>query len=417
MRSIATNVDDTPHYLEQMVNAQKGNPGFAMNSYFYRSHVAYRRELERLIFRSWIYAAHISEIPETGDYMLFEVGEDSIIISRDQKGEVHALHNICRHRGSRVCEDKSGKRKTFVCPYHGWSYNLDGSLRPPRAMEGLENFDRHSFGLKPVVVEICMGMIFINFDTAAEPFSPVLDKISQPLGAYRLKNAKVAHQQTYRVSANWKLCLENYLECYHCANAHREYARIHTLKEPAGKVVEQRQAMLARAESATGVAGIGLDYSKSYSEELQFGSPVWSYRYALYDGYLTGSKDGQPVAPLMGDMRGYDGGAGDFQLGPLTFMLNYPDHCVLYRFIPRGLSETDMTLTWFVNGDAEEGVDYNLDKLIWLWHHTTREDEYIIMRNSAGVNSSFFEPGPYNPDFEYVCVEFVQWYLDNMGAN
>ena len=119
----------------------------------------------------------------------------------------------------------------------------------------------------------------------------------------------------------------------------------------------------------------------------------------------------------MGKFTGYDGGAGDFQLGPLAFMLNYPDHCVLYRFTPRSITDSDMELVWFVRGDAEEGKDYDKDELIWLWHHTTQEDEYIIMRNSAGVNSRFFEPGPYNPGFEYSSLDFVNWYLDILAQS
>ena len=98
-------------------------------------------------------------------------------------------------------------------------------------------------------------------------------------------------------------------------------------------------------------------------------------------------------------------------MGPLTFMLNYPDHCVLYRFIPRSLTATDMELVWYVKGNAQEGVDYDVDKVTWLWHHTSLEDEYIITRNSEGVNSRFFEPGPYHPEFEDSVLQFIDWYL------
>ena len=140
-------------------------------------------------------------------------------------------------------------------------------------------------------------------------------------------------------------------------------------------------------------------------------------RYGLFEGYVTGSQDGKPVAPLMGNFKDYDGGAGDFQMGPVTFMLNYPDHCVLYRFIPRSLTKTDMELVWFVREDAQEGVDYDVDKVTWLWHHTTLEDEYIITRNAAGVNSRFFEPGPYHPEFEFTLQQFVHWYLHSLEAS
>lgn len=113
----------------------------------------------------------------------------------------------------------------------------------------------------------------------------------------------------------------------------------------------------------------------------------------------------------MGNFKGFDGGTADIQLGPLTFMLNYPDHCVLYRFTPSGITTTDMEVVWFVKGDAEEGKYYSKEDVIWLWHKTIMEDEYIILRNNAGVNSHFFEPGPYHPEFEFFGIEFIEWYL------
>ena len=397
-----------------MIAMQQEKPGFAVDRYFYRSHVAFEQELERLIFRSWIYGGHVSEIPENGDYRLFNLGEDSIIICRDHSGEVRALHNICRHRGARVCEAQSGNRKTFVCPYHGWVFNTDGSLKAARDMDQLEGFDLADYSLKPVRLNVFMGLIFVNCNPDAEDFLPVLEHIRAPLGAYDLANAKVAHKQTYTVDANWKLCLENYLECYHCASSHREYARSHTLRDKEENVSHLNEAMHARAEKVTGVKGIIDEYYTLYLNAEIFGGCVSHQRYALYDGYQTGSKDGKPVAPLMGNMQGYDGGAGDYQMGPVSFMLNYPDHCVLYRFVPRGITQTDMELVWFVKGDAEEGVDYDVDKVKWLWDYTTGEDEYIILRNSEGVNSRFFEPGPYQPEFEEVSIDFVAWYLEGL---
>ena len=411
MKFIATDVTDSVAKLAEMVTAQLGKPGFAIDSYFYRSHVTYQTELEQIIYKSWLYAGHISQIPDKGDYFVFELGEDSVIITRDDTGNVRAMHNICRHRGSRVCADKSGNRKTFVCPYHGWVYNMDGSLRVAREMEVLEGFCAEAFSLKAVKFEVFHGLIFINCDNEAPDFRGPMGKMQAQLGAYDLENAKVAERKLYRVDANWKFCLENYLECYHCATAHRSYARGHTLKELAHKVKPLNEAMWARAEEVTGVTGITDDFYEYYNQASAFGACAYHSRYALYEGYQTGSEDGKPVAPLMGHMQGYDGGAGDFQMGPLTFMLNYPDHCVLYRFIPRAITRTDMELVWFVNGDAEEGVDYDREKLVWLWDHTTEQDEVIISRNSEGVNSHFFEPGPYHPEFEEMSMKFISWYL------
>lgn len=405
-------INDNVKTLVSQVAKQQRMPGFSLGSYFYHSELAYRLELEQLLFKSWIYAAHISEIPKSGDYVLFDVGQDSIIISHDDQGEIRALHNICRHRGSRVCEKRSGNSKTFVCPYHGWVYDNNGALRTPRASESYTDFEKTDYGLKKVALQEYMGLLFINFNPDAESFVPALDLIAKPLAANDLANAKVAHQKTYTVDANWKLCLENYLECYHCASSHKFYSRSHSLKELDEKVEPLNRAMLARTEQITGVQGIGQSLYKVYGDALSFGACVSHMRYALYEGYETGSEDGKGLAPLMGSMQGYDGGAGDFQMGPVTFMLNYPDHCVLYRFIPKGLKETEMKVVWFVQGDAQEGIDYDLDSLTWLWHETTQEDEYIVKRNSAGVNSSFYEPGPYHPEFEALCMKFVSWYLN-----
>ncbi len=416
MKIIATDILDNREKMTAMASAQLEKPGFAINPYFYRSHVTYEAELEHIIFKSWLYAGHISQVAKNGDYFLFDVGEDSIIISRDNKGQIGAMHNICRHRGARVCEEPSGNRKAFICPYHGWAYGNDGHLKSAREMDQLEGFKCEDYALKKVRFVVFQGMIFINCDPNAPDFIAPLENISRQLGAYDLENAKVAERKTYRINANWKLVLENYLECYHCSSSHRQYAKLHTLEAPSEKVKPINQAMWARAEELTGVAGIAEEYYGYYNDATAFGACSYTSRYALYEGFKTGSRDGQPVAPLMGNMQGYDGGAGDFQMGPLTFMLNYPDHCVLYRFIPRNLTETDMEVVWYVNGDAVEGVDYEVEKVTWLWHHTSLEDEYIILRNNEGVNSRFFEPGPYHPEYEATLMEFISWYLKALSS-
>lgn len=415
MKFIATDVTDTRRKMVEMATAQLDQKGCAIDRYFYRSHVTYEAELENIVFKSWLYAGHIGQLANNGDYFLFELGEDSIIISRDEDGQICAMHNVCRHRGARVVEALSGNRRAFVCPYHGWAYGTDGALKRAREMDQLAGFSRADYGLKKVRFEVFHGIIFINCDPQAADFVAPLANITRQLGAYDLVNAKVAEAKTYRINANWKLCLENYLECYHCSSSHREYAKLHTLQAAYEKVKLLNEAMLARAEEVTGVAGIADKYRAYYNHSLAFGTCSYHSRYALYDGVKTGSEDGQPVAPLMGHMQGYDGGAGDFQMGPLTFMLNYPDHRVLYRFVPRSLTETDMTLVWYVNGDAKEGVDYDKEKLLWLWHQTSLEDEYIILRNGEGVNSRFYQPGPYHPEYESTCMEFVSWYLKTMA--
>jgi phenylpropionate dioxygenase-like ring-hydroxylating dioxygenase large terminal subunit len=130
---------------------------------------------------------------------------------------------------------------------------------------------------------------------------------------------------------------------------------------------------------------------------------------------VTGSADGKSVAPLLGDIKDYDGGATDIQVGPVTFGLAYCDHVVLYRFTPLSVDSTDCDITWLVKGSAVEGQDYDTKQLTWLWDVTTVADQHIIERNQAGVNSRFYEPGPYSK-MEDFTQKFVDWYVGTISA-
>jgi Rieske 2Fe-2S family protein len=418
MHVFASDRDDSQLLADEMITKQLTKSGFALDNYFYLSNVVYRRELANIIYKSWLYAGHISQIPNNGDYFLFEVASDSVIISRDDQGNIHALINSCRHRGARVCEEKSGHRKTFVCPYHGWVYNNDGSLKHARDMHVAENFSCDDYPLKTIHTVIKHGFIFINFDENPNDFETALNMLEPMLGPYQFEKAKIAEMRTYKIKANWKLAVENYLECYHCASSHRAFAKMHTLRELWCNVKDRVESM---REKSPAITGQSTDFVKThwqiYGDAPAFGCDVAHMRYGLYDGFLTGSQDGQPLSTLMGTIKDYDGGVGDFQLGPLCFMLNYPDHGVLYNFIPRGHHHTDLHIVWFVNGNAVDGEDYDKDALAWLWHHTTLEDEYIITRNAEGVLSNGYAPGPLHPEFERVEANFISWVLQTINIH
>ncbi len=154
--------------------------------------------------------------------------------------------------------------------------------------------------------------------------------------------------------------------------------------------------------------------NRSWLHAEQFGLEYSFDRYPLFRGHLTGSRDGKPVAPLLGSITGYDGGTTDLHLGPMTFGLAYCDHVVLYRFTPRGLHLTDCEITWLVNENAVEGKDYDLANLIWLWDVTTIADKAIIERNQAGVDSRYYVPGPLSPSMEPFTQQFLNWYVAAM---
>lgn len=372
---------------------------------FYTDEDIYQRDIEEVYLKSWLYAGHLSEIPCVGDWFLFDMAGESVIIVRTESNEISALLNVCRHRGSRICLEKKGCSKKLVCRYHGWSYSLDGRLQAASHMPG--EFDKTRIKLKKIHTGILEGMIYINFSEHPASFETVRAGLSRCLRPYRLDKAKVAHRQSYLIDANWKLCVENYTECYHCAPSHPEFTRGHSLARPGARAGEMMEEVMSRAV-ACGLSEDSVNHA--YLDEPGFGSGFTFERYPMWREYLTGSEDGQPVAPLMGVVKGYDGGTTDFQIGPVSFALAYCDHVVIYRFTPVSVGKSECDVTWLVNADAEEGKDYYKAQLTWLWDITTLADKRIIEYNSDGVKSRFYEPGTYSMMEEFTR-SFKLWYL------
>lgn len=378
--------------------------GYALPRGFYTSQDIFDYDIAKVWNRNWLWAGHVSQIPNAGDYFLFNYGPESIIIVRDRDGEICAHLNVCRHRGSRVCTEQTGNSRVFVCPYHAWTYELTGKLRASHNMG--EHFDPSKFGLFPVQVSVFKGLIFVCADTDTPSLDPVLRQLEPLVEPYGLDGLKVAHTASFPVPANWKLAVENYLECYHCGPAHKEYSRSHSLKSPS-EMAGLIEPLKARAHDA----GLSADELALVGDAAPTPFTSGYYRrYPLYPGYKTGSKSGEALAPLLGALKGYDGGATDFDVGPLNWFLIYSDHVVGYRFIPRGLQETDIQVVWMVRADAEEGQDYTKENLTWLWHVTSLDDERIIRHNQSGVNSQYFQPGPLG-EMETSIQDFYDFYF------
>jgi len=384
----------------------KGSP---LLQEFYSDPEIFRRDIDRIHLRHWLCVGHVSRIANKGDWFRFDIAEESIIVARGRDDEVRALVNVCRHRGSRVCYEESGNARMLTCPYHAWTYDLTGRLRSAPRMG--ENFDASPHALSEIHVRVLEGLIFVCF--AEDP--PGLEEAERVLrnsvGRYGWANARVAHRQTYSVDANWKLATENYQECYHCSPAHPEFSRWHATEKPDAEVAE------LRAEAAERARAMGIEVPDI--EGWPFGAPGQEMADCSYDatypGAVTGSEDGQSVAPLMGDFSDYDGGFSYADVGPASFYLAYPDHGMVYLFIPRTAQKTDMEIIWLVNDGAREGVDYERAKLTWLWDVTSVADKLIIDQNQQGVNSRYYRPGPYGP-MESQTRSFSEWYLKQLAA-
>jgi len=383
-------------------------PGHALDAAFYTDADIYEKEIRQIFTQVWLYAGHQSEILERGDYLLFNAVGESVIVIRGKDGEIHALLNVCRHRGSRITTEKKGCARRLTCPYHGWTYEPNGRLIAAAHMGS--GFDKADYGLQKVHHHVYQGMIFINFSERPKPFDAIDRDLTPYLAPFRLDQAKAAHRQSYKINSNWKFAVENYKECYHCGPAHPEYSRAHSLALPEKQYEEEMQALMERMP-ACGLSSEIMDKSYLIGEEWGL-ARAWEH-YPLLRGHVTGSQDGRPVAPLMGDIKDFDSGAHDFKIGPFLYGLAYADHVVLYRFTPLSIDRCDCDITWLVNGSAIEGKDYDLARLIWLWDVTTQADKKIIQDNHDGVMSRFFKPGPFST-FEDATEQWVDWYLHSI---
>lgn len=387
-------------------------PGHALAQSLYCDSDIFEHEVEHLLKAHWHCVGHSSQVPESGDYFTAELFRESIIIVRAQDRELRALLNVCRHRGSRICVERHGHVRggALVCPYHAWSYNLDGSLRAARHMTA--DFDRATFGLKAVHLRVVEGLIFVCLAREPPGFEDVAAVLGRSARAHGWGEAKVAYRESYLVQGNWKLVEENYMECYHCAPAHVEYSRFHLY----ARHEELNREADARLHERTRALGLDIPDVDHWAEEALPGQEaVDSLRSALADGAVSGSEDGRPLGPLMGGFSSFDGGVTFFDVGLTNHFLAYADHGLIYRFVPHTVDRTEMEVIWLVRGDAKAGLDYDVARLTWLWRVTSEADKRIIELNQRGVNSRWYEPGPYS-QMEQHAARFVRWILKQLSA-
>ena len=389
--------------IAELIAAQK--PGHALEQRFYVDPEVYALEIERVVMHDWILAGHVSELPEPGDFKVLRVAGESAIIVRGADGALNAFANVCRHRGSLVCLESSGSVRKFTCPYHGWTYDIDGNLVAARSMPA--DFDKSAYGLHRVSIDVVHGLLLVSFNPTPPSLDGARAEMAEPMALFGFEDLKVAAYKEYEIPANWKLAVENYQECYHCATAHPDYAKMHTLTIDERRRQRVQGSMLARLESC-GLKDVSVDH---WVDNAVPGDTVYGYwRTALFEGYKTGSKEGAPVAPLLGELTGYDGGASDMVLGPLSYFLCYSDHVVCYVFTPVDIGNSRCDIYWLVRGDAKEGTDYDVGELTWLWDITTESDKEIIVNNWKGVRSRFYTPGPLS-GMEGTERSYLEWLL------
>lgn len=397
-------------YLRHLL--QHRGSGAPLPRAFYTDEAIFALDMELIFYKEWLFVGHTCELPGTGSYFTLQIGDYPIVLVRGSDGVVRAFINSCRHRGARVCPESHGTAPKLVCPYHQWTYRLDGRLFAARKMN--EGFDRKRYALKSVNCEVVAGYIFVCLAEMPPDFSPTRVQLEPYLVPHALDQAKVAFASTIVEEGNWKLVWENNRECYHCAQNHPELARTY-----------------ADAPSLTGVVGAAEDPAvvRHWQHCESMGLPS---RFEL-------SEDGQmrtARVPLIGTASSFTMSGEPAVRRPLTERLplssgvggllffHYPsswnhaltDHAISFRVLPLGPRRTQLTTKWLVNREAVEGVDYDLNELTHVWLATNDQDSRIVSENQIGVSAPTYDPGPYSPAHESGVSQFLDWYVSRLQA-
>ena len=383
---------------------------YALQRDLYCDSGVFQQDLDHVFYKEWLFAIPSCEIPKTGNFATLQIGAYPVVITRGADGMIRAFHNVCRHRGQRLCTKETGSTPKLVCPYHQWTYDLDGKLLYARDMQ--DSFDPAQHGLKKVHCVDLGGMVFICLAEVPPPISDLAPKLMGYLAPSGLKDAKVAYSSTIVEKGNWKLVIENNRECYHCGGSHPSLCRTYS--------DNPRMTAMEGPDSASPDI---LDHWKRCEAAglpSRFTNhPKMQWRLARIpllnnaESYTMNTK--AAVAKRMGAMPFNDAGSLLFFHYPNTWNHFLGDHAIVFRILPISPTETEVTTKWLVHKDAVEGVDYDIPNLTEVWLNTNDEDRQVVEENQKGILSPAYEPGPYSTIQEEGVIQFVDWYCNVMS--
>jgi Rieske 2Fe-2S family protein len=351
---------------------------------YYTDERVFALEQAKIFEDMWFCAIRGSDIPNPGDFRTVQVGSESLLISRSRRGEVRAFFNVCRHRGAQICTEESGTvKRAFQCPYHAWTYDLDGKLIAAPNLTKMPDIDRVQYGLRSVHLREWLGYVWVSLADEPPSFeSTVMQEIVDRLGEvenldhYDLAHLSVGRRIVYDVKANWKLIVENFMECYHCATIHPELTEV--LPEFADGLAAQAFVNHG-AEFAEGVQGFTVDGSEGV--------------------------DAIPTIDPEQDRRYYA-----VTIKPQVFVNMVPDHIIFHRMFPMGPDRTVVECDWlFLPSVVESGRD--VSKSVELFHRVNSQDFEACERTQPAMSSRMYADGGVLVPSEHHIGEFHDWLL------
>ena len=325
-------------------------------------------ELENLFCDGWICLGHISQVDEPGKFLMRELGRESVVVIGGEDGRPRAFHNVCRHRGARIVTDEAGSvNRRLRCPYHAWSYDLDGALRAAPHMDGVEGFDPSCIGLAPVRLSTLGGLLLVDLGgEAPDPAEHVGDLLAH-LQRYRTETLRSGGKVDYAVAANWKGIAENYHECLHCPGVHPELNALSNYmsgEEITGDGAWCGGSMTLTGEDAATMGSEGGHATNRPSIEGLEGEELKSILY--------------------------------FSLFPNALVSFHPDYLMLHTLFPKAPDRTDVVCEWFFEPRAIESPDFDPSDAMEFWDLTNRQDWGVCELAQLGAGSRGYTAGRYS---------------------
>jgi Rieske 2Fe-2S family protein len=329
----------------------------------------------------------VSQVSAPGGCFVFDLGDESVIVVRGQGqeadgvsgGEVRAFHNHCRHRGSRLCAaDTTLLGPAIQCPYHAWTYGLDGALRAAPNMKEVPGFDRADYPLHRVALESWEGFLFLNLAPQPAPFAASLPGLVGKFGHWRLPELRSVHRMVYEVAANWKLFFHNFSECYHCPTVHPHL----------NKLTPYRNT------------------ENDLDDGPVLGGPMWM---SNPEGSMTmhGGRCAPPFPGLSAEERAR---VYYYILFPSAFLSFHPDYVLVHRAQALAIDRTRIVCEWLFHPEAIAAPGFDPQPAIDFWDLTNRQDWELCANAYRGVVSNAWQPGPYS-ELESQLAAFDRQYL------
>jgi glycine betaine catabolism A len=353
----------------------------------YTSDAVYQEERERLFFRGWMCVGRAEEIASPGDYLVRDVAGESVFVVRNRDGELRAFYNVCAHRGTKLLDDEPAcghLGKALKCPYHAWSYDLDGRLLATPNVHEDELFDRDSYPLQGIAVGEYAGFLFVSLGDDPVSLEAWLRNSNETItdfDRYRMAELRLARRITYDVAANWKIVVENYNECLHCPQIHPELVQVIPLYRK-GEVWdgETRDGGNEMAPGAT-------SFTASGTSDLPKFPDLYPEDYGMY--------------------------YGAFQF-PNLMVNMHPDSVMAYLVYPKGPARTTVVSEFYFRPEALALPGFDPSPTVELWDLISRQDWSVCERAQLGVSSRSYRSGVY-PRKDRLLFDFNERWRRELG--